>query len=68
MWISLVSAGTGILSGLAVGGGSLLVPILVLLFRIAQHRAQGAVLLALLAITGVGALTHWRHGHVRKDC
>lgn len=43
----------GIASGLfGVGGGVLLVPLLVLLFALGQHRAQGTSLMALVPPTG----------------
>ncbi len=61
----LTALGTGILSGLAVGGGSILLLLLVSLFRVSQHRAQGAVLAAFTITAAVAAYTHWRAGHVR---
>jgi uncharacterized membrane protein YfcA len=39
-----------------IGGGTLLVPLLVLLFAFGQHRAQGTSLIALIPPTGVLAL------------
>ena len=44
----------GVASGLfGIGGGVLLVPLLVLVFAFAQHRAQGTSLIALIPPTGV---------------
>ncbi|MGA2098555.1 MAG: sulfite exporter TauE/SafE family protein [Candidatus Acidiferrum sp.] len=44
----------GVASGLfGIGGGVLLVPLLVLLFAFAQHRAQGTSLIALIPPTGL---------------
>jgi uncharacterized membrane protein YfcA len=43
----------GIASGLfGIGGGTLLVPFLALLFAFGQHRAQGTSLIALIPPTG----------------
>jgi len=58
--------GTGLVGGLmGLGGGTLLVPALVLLVGLDQHLAQG-VSLAVVAITSlVGAITHHRQGTVR---
>jgi uncharacterized membrane protein YfcA len=39
-----------------IGGGVFLVPLLGLLFRFSQHRAQGTSLIALIPPTGVLAL------------
>lgn len=55
----------GFLSGMmGVGGGSIMVPALVLLIGHTQHTAQGSSLLAMVPAGGVGAFTHWRLGNV----
>jgi len=57
----------GVLGGLlGVGGGTILVPILVLGQRYPQHVAQGVSLLMILPTGVVGALSHARHGHVLR--
>jgi uncharacterized membrane protein YfcA len=59
---------TGFLSGMmGVGGGSLLVPAMVLLTGFTQHIAQGSSLLAMVPAGGMGAYTHWKLGNVRTD-
>ncbi|TMQ60572.1 MAG: sulfite exporter TauE/SafE family protein [Candidatus Eisenbacteria bacterium] len=64
-WNILLGAVVGALGGLlGVGGGTILVPILVLGQRIPQHVAQGVSLLMILPTGIVGALSHARHGHV----
>ena len=55
----------GFLSGLlGVGGGTILVPILTLLFGIEQHHAQGISLLMVIPTAIAGAWTHRKLGHV----
>ena len=55
----------GFLSGLmGVGGGTILVPILTLLFGIEQHHAQGISLFMVIPTAISGAWTHYRLGHV----
>ena len=56
----------GVASGLfGIGGGVLLVPLLVLLFAFAQHRAQGTSLVALIPPTGLLAfLAYAQAGYV----
>ena len=57
---------TGFLSGMmGVGGGSIMVPAMVLLTGFTQHTAQGSSLLAMVPAGGVGAYTHWKLGNVR---
>jgi uncharacterized membrane protein YfcA len=58
----------GVLAGLlGVGGGTILVPILVLGQRCPQHLAQGISLLMILPTGIVGAWSHARHGHVVRS-
>ncbi len=50
----------GVLSGVVgIGGGILIVPALVYLFHMSQHKAQGTSLGALLA--PIGALAFWEY-------
>lgn len=59
---------TGFLSGMmGVGGGSIMVPAMVLLAGFGQHIAQGSSLLAMVPAGGVGSYAHWRLGNVETD-
>jgi hypothetical protein len=56
---------TGFLSGMmGVGGGTVMVPAMVLLAGIGQHTAQGISLLAMIPAGAVGAYSHWKLGNV----
>jgi uncharacterized membrane protein YfcA len=58
-------AAAGFISGMmGVGGGSIMVPALVLLVGLNQYTAQGSSLLAMVPAGTAGALTHWRLGNV----
>jgi len=65
--IFLVACAVGVMGGMfGVGGGVMLVPLLVLLFRFDQHTAQGTSLIALVPPTGLLAfLNYWHAGDVR---
>ena len=59
---------TGFLSGMmGVGGGTIMVPAMVLLAGFEQHLAQGSSLLAMVPAGAVGAHAHWKLGNVRTD-
>ncbi|WP_135256649.1 sulfite exporter TauE/SafE family protein [Thermus caldilimi] len=62
----LVAGGlTGFLSGMmGVGGGTIMVPAMVLVLGMDQHTAQGTSLLAMVPASLVGAYTHYRLGNV----
>ena len=56
---------TGFLSGMmGVGGGTIMVPAMVLLAGFSQHLAQGTSLLVMVPAGSIGALMHWRLGNV----
>jgi uncharacterized protein len=56
---------TGFLSGMmGVGGGTIMVPAMVLLAGMGQHIAQGSSLLAMVPAGAVGAQTHYKLGNV----
>jgi len=63
--VTIIGFFAGILSGLAVGGGTLLVPALVFLTDITQHAAQGVSLLSFIPTSSVAVYTHYRQGNVR---
>lgn len=67
-WVVILLA-SGVFSGffaglMGVGGGSIMVPAMVLLLGFSQHLAQGSSLLAMVPAGAVGAYTHWRLGNV----
>lgn len=70
-WIKMiillfVGALTGLISGMmGVGGGSLMVPAMVLLVGMNQHLAQGSSLLAMIPAGAIGAWTHHKLGNVQ---
>jgi uncharacterized membrane protein YfcA len=73
LWARLVvflttGAATGFLSGMmGVGGGTVMIPPMVLLAGMPQHLAQGTSLLAMVPVSLAGALTHYRLGNVQLD-
>lgn len=56
----------GIISGvIGIGGGVIIVPLLIILFGLTQHQAQGTTLA--LLVPPIGALAAWvyyKHGYV----
>jgi uncharacterized membrane protein YfcA len=58
-------AGGGLGGLVGLGGGFVMVPLLVYLFHMPQHEAQGTSLAVLLPPVGVlSVLQYWRAGHV----
>lgn len=68
LWLLAAGLFTGFLSGMmGVGGGSIMVPAMVLLAGMGQHIAQGSSLLAMVPAGIAGAAAHWRLGNVEGD-
>lgn len=64
MLVYLIGLLMGILSGLAIGGGTLLVPALVIFMEVSQHTAQGVCLAAFIPTAAVAVITHYRQRNV----
>lgn len=68
--VPLLLAGglAGFFSGmLGVGGGTVMVPIMVLLAGLEQHVAQGSSLLAMIPSALVGSYTHYKLGNIAQN-
>lgn len=58
----------GFLSGMmGIGGGTVMVPALVIILNYGQHIAQGTSLLCMVPAGAVGAYTHRKLGNVKKE-
>jgi uncharacterized protein len=61
---AVLGLGVGVLSGLlGIGGGSVIVPALVLLFGYDQHLAEGTSLAVIIPTAALGAISHARRGY-----
>ncbi len=65
-----IAIGVGLVAGVAsgmlgIGGGTVIIPALVLALNIEQHVAQGVALCAMLAAAVAGTIQHRRQGDVR---
>lgn len=65
MLVYIIGFFSGILSGMAVGGGTLMVPALIFFQGISQHMAQGISLASFLPTSLVAVFTHYRQGNVK---
>ena len=67
MILLTTGAFTGFLSGMmGVGGGTIMIPVMVILIGFSQHMAQGTSLLVMVPTGAIGAFTHWKMGNVEK--
>ncbi len=61
LWIGLVSIASGMLGGLGMGGGTILIPALVLIFNFPQHFAQAVNLAAFVALGAISLIIHTKN-------
>ena len=64
MLILLVSVLSGIISGMGIGGGTVLIPALIILFNISQHVAQGVNLISFIPTASVAVITHIKNRNI----
>ena len=68
-WLFIVlGAATGIISGsLGLGGGTVIVPVLVLFFHFGQKSAQGMALAVMVPMALVGVVRYWQRGMIEMN-
>lgn len=61
LYIALVSIASGALGGMGMGGGTILIPALVLLFNFPQHFSQAVNLAAFVALAIISLIVHTKN-------
>ena len=64
MWVALVGFCSGIISGMGIGGGTILIPALLFLTDIDQQQAQGVNLIYFIPTAITALITHHRKGNL----
>lgn len=55
---------SGIISGMGIGGGTILIPGLILFSNLNQHQAQGINLTVFIPIAMVALITHYKENNI----
>lgn len=55
---------SGVISGMGIGGGTILIPALTMFLSVDQHRAQGVNLLFFIPTAIIALITHKKHGNL----
>lgn len=64
VWLLVLSLLSGVVAGMGMGGGTLLIPVLTLLFGMGQHAAQGMNLLVFIPCAIVSLVIHIKNKYV----
>ena len=66
MYGFLIGILTGILSGLGIGGGTILIPALTIFLKIEQHAAQSINLISFIPSAIIALIVHYKNGNLEK--
>lgn len=66
MLIILISILSGIISGMGIGGGTILIPALTIFLKTPQHIAQSVNLLSFIPTGIVAIISHIKQGNIEK--
>lgn len=58
---------SGILSGIGIGGGTILIPALTTILGYSQQSAQSANLIYFIPTASIAIITHARNGNIKSD-
>lgn len=64
MWVALVGFCSGIISGMGIGGGTILIPALLFFTDITQQQAQGVNLIYFVPTAITALITHQKKGNL----
>lgn len=66
MLLFIVSMLSGIVSGMGIGGGTILIPALIILFNTDQHMAQSINLISFIPTGTAALITHLKNKSIEK--
>ncbi|WP_304508444.1 sulfite exporter TauE/SafE family protein [Anaerotignum sp.] len=64
IWVIVIGFFSGIISGMGIGGGTILIPALILILGSEQHQAQGINLIYFIPTAVVALITHTKNKNV----
>lgn len=64
MILAIIGFLSGIISGMGIGGGTILIPSLVIFNSLPQQQAQGVNLVVFLPVSIVALITHYKNGNI----
>lgn len=67
VWFCAIGLLSGIISGMGIGGGTILIPALSIFFDYAQHDAQSVNLIYFIPTAVVALITHTKNGNIEKE-
>ncbi len=66
LWLFIIGFLSGIISGMGIGGGTILIPALSIFFDYEQHTAQNFNLIYFIPTAIIALFTHAKSGNIQK--
>lgn len=66
IWVIVIGYLSGIISGMGIGGGTILIPALSIFFDYDQHTAQNINLIYFIPTAIIALITHAKNGNIEK--
>lgn len=66
MFFSIIGFFSGIISGMGIGGGTILIPALILFTSLTQQQAQSVNLFTYIPIALIAVITHIKNKNIEK--
>lgn len=66
IWLIVIGLASGVISGMGIGGGTILIPALSILFDYEQKMAQNINLIYFIPTAIIALITHVKNGRVEK--
>lgn len=67
MYLVLIGLLSGIIGGMGIGGGTILIPALILFTTLTQHQAQSVNLLSFIPVASIALITHFKNKNVETS-
>ncbi len=64
VWFVFAGIVGGLIGGMGMGGGTLLIPLLTIFYKVGQHTAQAINLLSFIPMSVVALIIHFKNGYV----
>lgn len=67
MWYFIIGIFTGILGGMGIGGGTILIPALIIFMKTNQHTAQSINLISFIPASVVALIIHYKNKNLETS-
>jgi uncharacterized membrane protein YfcA len=67
LWYGIAGILSGVLGGMGMGGGTILIPLLSIFYKVGQHSAQAANLISFIPMAVIALIIHFKNKLVKFE-